>query len=99
MAVEPRLSSLFLKYLLKGNIRYQDDLVDQLFNSSEKRLARVLLLMAQYGDEDGSMLIQGANIPIDPFKKRAEAPREPGEPFDRERAKRPPLPILERRRN
>jgi len=48
---EPKLSALFLKYLLKRNIRYQDDLVDQLFNSSEKRLARVLLLMAQFGKE------------------------------------------------
>ena len=51
MGLEPRLSALFLKYLLKRNIRYQDDLVDQLFNSSEKRLARVLLLMAQFGKE------------------------------------------------
>ena len=48
---EPKLSALFVKYLLKRNIRYQDDLVDQLFNSSEKRLARVLLLMAQFGKE------------------------------------------------
>ncbi len=46
---EPKLSAMFVKYLLKRNIRYQDDLVDQLFNSSEKRLARVLLLMAQFG--------------------------------------------------
>jgi hypothetical protein len=45
------LSAMFMKYLLKRNIRYQDDLVDQLFNSSEKRLARVLLLMAQFGKE------------------------------------------------
>lgn len=52
LAAEPKLSSLFLKYLLKRNIRYQDDLVDQLFNSSEKRLARVLLLMAQFGKEE-----------------------------------------------
>ena len=51
MNVEPKLSSMFVKYLLKRNIRYQDDLVDQLFNSSEKRLARVLLLMAQFGKE------------------------------------------------
>jgi predicted XRE-type DNA-binding protein len=47
--LQPRLSALFMKYLLKRNVRYQDDLVDQLFNSSEKRLARVLLLMAQFG--------------------------------------------------
>src|SRR6204780_4897864 len=51
LAQEPKLSALFLKYLLKRNIRYQDDLVDQLFNSSEKRLARALLLMAQFGKE------------------------------------------------
>ena len=51
MSLEPKLSVLFVKYLLKRNIRYQDDLVDQLFNSSEKRLARVLLLMAHFGTE------------------------------------------------
>jgi len=51
MGREPKLSATFVKYLLKRNIRYQDDLVDQLFNSSEKRLARVLLLMAQFGKE------------------------------------------------
>jgi CRP-like cAMP-binding protein len=51
MCREPKLSAMFVKYLLKRNIRYQDDLVDQLFNSSEKRLARVLLLMAQFGKE------------------------------------------------
>lgn len=51
MSREPKLSTMFVKYLLKRNIRYQDDLVDQLFNSSEKRLARVLLLMAQFGKE------------------------------------------------
>src|SRR5579864_463401 len=48
---EPKLSAIFVKYLLKRNIRYQDDLVDQLFNSSEKRLARTLLLMAHFGKE------------------------------------------------
>jgi CRP/FNR family cyclic AMP-dependent transcriptional regulator len=51
MILQPKLSALFMKYLLKRNIRYQDDLVDQLFNSSEKRLARVLLLMAHFGTE------------------------------------------------
>jgi CRP/FNR family transcriptional regulator, cyclic AMP receptor protein len=49
MDQDPALAATFIKYLLKRNIRYQDDLVDQLFNSSEKRLARVLLLMAQFG--------------------------------------------------
>ena len=48
---EPKLSAMFLMYLLRRNIRYQDDLVDQLFNSSEKRLARILLLMAHFGKE------------------------------------------------
>jgi CRP/FNR family cyclic AMP-dependent transcriptional regulator len=51
MSLHPKLSAMFVKYLLKRNIRYQDDLVDQLFNSSEKRLARVLLLMAHFGKE------------------------------------------------
>jgi CRP-like cAMP-binding protein len=51
LSLEPKLSAVFVKYLLKRNIRYQDDLVDQLFNSSEKRLARVLLLMAQFGQK------------------------------------------------
>jgi len=51
MSLEPKLSAMFIKYLLKRNMRYQDDLVDQLFNSSEKRLARVLLLMAHFGKE------------------------------------------------
>src|SRR6202171_483693 len=51
MSLQPKLSALFMKDLLKRNIRYQDDLVDQLFNSSEKRLARVLLLMAHFGKE------------------------------------------------
>ena len=51
MSTQPKLSAMFMKYLLKRNIRYQDDLVDQLFNSSEKRLARVLLLMAHFGKE------------------------------------------------
>jgi CRP/FNR family transcriptional regulator, cyclic AMP receptor protein len=51
MSLQPKLSAMFLRYLLKRNMRYQDDLVDQLFNSSEKRLARVLLLMAHFGKE------------------------------------------------
>jgi CRP/FNR family transcriptional regulator, cyclic AMP receptor protein len=48
---EPTFSELFLAYLLARSIRIQEDLVDQLFNSSEKRLARVLLLMAHFGKE------------------------------------------------
>jgi CRP/FNR family cyclic AMP-dependent transcriptional regulator len=48
---DPAFSEVFLAYLLERNIRTQEDLVDQLFNSSEKRLARVLLLLANYGRE------------------------------------------------
>jgi CRP/FNR family transcriptional regulator, cyclic AMP receptor protein len=51
---EPTFSDLFLAYLLSRNIRIQEDLVDQLFNSSEKRLARILLLMAHFGKEGKS---------------------------------------------
>ena len=46
---EHAFSDMFVAYLLKRNIRYEEDLVDQLFNSSEKRLARILLLLAQFG--------------------------------------------------
>jgi len=49
MHEEHSLSDLFLKFLLEQSMRVQADLVDQLFNSSEKRLARILLLMAEYG--------------------------------------------------
>jgi len=159
MSLEPKLSAMFVKYLLKRNIRYQDDLVDQLFNSSEKRLARVLLLMAQFGKEgvpevsvprlsqetlaemvgttrsrvsffmnrfrklgfinyrvgnnlhvhssllnvllhdDGGMTVTpGAKNQTAHAKKCSEPPPEPGQTPDRDRASRPPLPGLERRR-
>jgi CRP-like cAMP-binding protein len=48
---ENKLSDMFVAYLLGRNIRYEADLVDQLFNSSEKRLARILLLLARFGKE------------------------------------------------
>jgi CRP/FNR family transcriptional regulator, cyclic AMP receptor protein len=48
---EHAFSDLFVAYLLSRNIRYEEDLVDQLFNSSEKRLARVLLMLAHFGKE------------------------------------------------
>jgi CRP/FNR family cyclic AMP-dependent transcriptional regulator len=48
---EHRLSDMFTAYLLGRNIRYEADLVDQLFSSSEKRLARILLLLAHFGKE------------------------------------------------
>ena len=48
---EPAFADRFLSYMLHRNIRIEADLVDQLFNSSEKRLARTLLLLARYGDD------------------------------------------------
>jgi CRP/FNR family transcriptional regulator, cyclic AMP receptor protein len=50
---EPRFSELFITFLLHRNSRIEEDLVDQMFNSSEKRLARVLLLLANFGKEGG----------------------------------------------
>jgi CRP/FNR family transcriptional regulator, cyclic AMP receptor protein len=48
---EPALSELFMSYLLSRNVRIEEDLVDQLFNSSEKRLARILLLLTRFGKD------------------------------------------------
>jgi CRP/FNR family transcriptional regulator, cyclic AMP receptor protein len=55
---EPKFSELFMAYLLSRNSRIEEDLIDQLFNSSEKRLARLLLLLANFGKD-------GAPQPID----------------------------------
>ena len=48
---EPKFSELFMAYLLTRNSRIEEDLIDQLFNSSERRLARLLLLLANFGKE------------------------------------------------
>jgi CRP/FNR family transcriptional regulator, cyclic AMP receptor protein len=56
---EPNFSELFMAYLLTRNSRIEEDLIDQLFNSSEKRLARLLLLLANFGK-------QGSPQPINP---------------------------------
>ena len=48
---EPQFAELFISYLLSRNVRIEEDLVDHLFNSSEKRLARLLLLLAHFGKE------------------------------------------------
>src|SRR5882757_10431259 len=48
---EPKFSAFFMTYLLSRNSRIEDDLIDQLFNSSERRLARLLLLLANFGEE------------------------------------------------
>jgi CRP-like cAMP-binding protein len=148
MSREPKLSAMFVKYLLKRNIRYQDDLIDQLFNSSEKRLARVLLLMAHFGKEGVSEMVvprlsqetlaemvgttrSRVSFFMNRFRKlgfinydvgdnlhvhssllnivlhddngtvsrgQLEPPREPGEPADKDRAKRPSLPGVKLRK-
>ena len=54
---EPAFSELFMAHLLSRNIKIEEDLVDQLFNSSEKRLARVLLLLANFGKESQPELL------------------------------------------
>ena len=51
---ENAFSDRFITYMLQRNIRIEEDLIDQLFNSSEKRLARTLLLLARYGKQDQS---------------------------------------------
>lgn len=51
---QPKFTELFMSYLLSRNSRIEEDLIDQLFNSSEKRLARLLLLLANFG-KDGSL--------------------------------------------
>jgi CRP/FNR family cyclic AMP-dependent transcriptional regulator len=54
---QPQFSKLFMDHLLDRNSRIQEDVVDQLFNSSEKRLARLLLLLANYGKEGGPPIV------------------------------------------
>ena len=51
---KPAFNDQFLGHMLARNIRIEEDLIDQLFNSAEKRLARTLLLLARYGSDDGS---------------------------------------------
>ena len=57
LSAEPKFSAFFMAYLLKRNSRIEDDLVDQLFNSSERRLARLLVLLADFGGEGGGQPI------------------------------------------
>jgi CRP/FNR family cyclic AMP-dependent transcriptional regulator len=59
---EPALSSVFVTHLLQRIVRYEADLVDQLFNSSEKRLARLLLLLSHFGkDSKSETVVAGVN--------------------------------------
>jgi CRP-like cAMP-binding protein len=57
LIAEPRVASLFMHHLLARNARYESDLVDHLLNSSEKRLARILLLLADFGSDTTSRKI------------------------------------------
>ena len=52
---EPKFSELFMAYLLSRNSRIEEDLIGQLFNSSERRLARLLLLLANFGKEGSAV--------------------------------------------
>ena len=54
---EPAFAEQFVSYLLSRNIKIEEDLVDQLFNNSEKRLARVLLMLANFGKEGKQELV------------------------------------------
>lgn len=55
LGAEPRFAQFFISYLLSRNSRIEDDLIDQLFNSSERRLARLLLLLANFGKEGNAL--------------------------------------------
>ena len=57
---QPGIAEMFAKHLLKRNNRFEEDLVDQLFNSSEKRLARILLLLAHFGKESRAETVNPA---------------------------------------
>ena len=65
---EPAFSTLFISYLLARNVRMEADLVDQLFNSSEKRLARLLLLLANFGKKEN-------RSPSSPRSTKRRSPR------------------------
>jgi CRP/FNR family cyclic AMP-dependent transcriptional regulator len=78
LRIQPAFSELFLRHLLSRNIRIGEDVVDQLFSSSEKRLARVLLLLANFGKE-------GKPEPVIPKISRRRS-RRSSAPSDRESA-------------
>ena len=59
------LSDRFIAHMLTRNIRIEEDLIDHLFNSSEKRLARTLLLLARYGDERATRRVLPNDLPGD----------------------------------
>jgi CRP/FNR family cyclic AMP-dependent transcriptional regulator len=57
LQAQPTFANRFLSHMLMRNIRIEEDLIDQLFNSSEKRLARTLLLLARYGEANATQLV------------------------------------------
>ena len=69
---EPKFSELFMAHLLTRNSRVEEDLIDELFNSSEKRLARLLLLLAHFGKE-------GIPQPILSYRWRARSAAGPSD--------------------
>ena len=77
---EPKFAEMFMSYILARNARVEEDLVDQLFNSSEKRLARVLLLMAHFGKEGEVLRALVVQLPLhlrSPAVCFRPAPRSP----------------------
>ena len=62
---ESAFSDRFITYMLQRNVRIEEDLIDQLFNSSEKRLARTLLLLARYGKQDKPQRVLAKDLPGD----------------------------------
>ena len=73
---EPEFSEMFMAYLLTRNSRIEEDLIDQLFNSSEKRLARLLLLLANFGKEGKPEPIVGKFSQKRGPRDRTQLPRE-----------------------
>jgi CRP/FNR family cyclic AMP-dependent transcriptional regulator len=62
LGAEPKFSAFFMAYLLSRNSRIEDDLIDQLFNSSERRLARLLLLLANFGQQAGPIRSRSPSV-------------------------------------
>jgi CRP/FNR family transcriptional regulator, cyclic AMP receptor protein len=77
---EPKFSELFMAYLLTRNSRIEEDLIDQLFNSSERRLARLLLLLANFGKESSSQPIS-PNISQETLAEMIGTTRFQSQPF------------------
>ncbi len=77
---EPKFSELFVAHLLTRNSRIEEDLIDQLFNSSERRLARLLLLLANFGKESSPQPIN-PHISQETLAEMIGTTRSPSQPF------------------